>query len=649
MYFQKSKKVAALALALSLAFAGMTQPAEAATADFSITRLAGHAREDVAKNVADLFFKDADTAIVVFDQAFADAISATNISNGKAPILYTKTATLPKATQDALKAMQPSTIYVMGGEKSVTPAVETQLKALVPGATVTRVAGRDRYEVNAKAAAIGGKDAENIVVTTGQVYSDALVAAPYAKTKNATVVLTGTNVAPAVKNYIKSLGQGVGVEVIGGTYYVKDAFVKEIEALTGTTATRISGKDRYEAAAALAQQHFGKATDAFLASGEVFSDALSASAAAQAKNAPILLAKKTSFIGAGLSYLKNADNLSHLYVMGGTNTLSNNLIDGIAERTGGKVVDEGGSPSTPDINTADSPRTKVDVSTLPESVQAALKTLRQDMSTEGASEFVNELNKLRAGAGLDPVVYDPNLSVEAAYRVMTGQLTGELPKGGQYWSGDEYYRVVGAFGQYPNLMENLNNIFLDAGGSATVTNVGLAKYNGAWGFYFGGTEEAVKKATAEFRHILSGTYDKDAAATALQDLNAVRQQYGVGAVKIDPVLQKLAEARAKESTGLSSHTRPDGKHYTDEFNKTGQYSSMGESLGTVETSKELFDGLMNHGPHAATVIDSRYTNVGIAAYRAEDGRMYWDIVYAVPGSRYTTDFQLKDLSPLYHR
>lgn len=102
----KQKRLQSVALALllagTLAFTGMfATTANAAAEKFTVTRLSGARREDVAKKVSDTFFTKptkADRVILVNDLAFADAISSTNNSQGQYPILYTHKESMPEAT-----------------------------------------------------------------------------------------------------------------------------------------------------------------------------------------------------------------------------------------------------------------------------------------------------------------------------------------------------------------------------------------------------------------------------------------------------------------------------------------------------------------------------------------------------------------------
>ena len=177
----------------------------------------------------------------------------------------------------------------MGRKNSVSEAVAGEVKNII-GKTPVRVGGKDRYEVSVNSAQFR-KAPQKVMITTGQVYSDALIAAPYAQKEKATVSLVGTTLSQSAKNYLNAVSK-VQTEIIGGKRYVQAAMEQEIAYSAGTYPNRIGGADRYEVSASLVKKNFGNAQYAFLASDQVFSDALSASSAAQKLNAPILLTQK---------------------------------------------------------------------------------------------------------------------------------------------------------------------------------------------------------------------------------------------------------------------------------------------------------------------------------------------------------------------
>ncbi|MBN2839704.1 MAG: cell wall-binding repeat-containing protein [Coriobacteriia bacterium] len=85
--------------------------------------------------------------------------------------------------------------------------------------------------------------------------------------------------------------------------------------------TRISGDDRYETSAEIARTRFGAATNAVLATGEDFPDALCASALAGALDAPLLLTRKDT-VPASITSALTELGVENVWIVGGTGVIS---------------------------------------------------------------------------------------------------------------------------------------------------------------------------------------------------------------------------------------------------------------------------------------------------------------------------------------
>lgn len=94
------------------------------------------------------------------------------------------------------------------------------------------------------------------------------------------------------------------------------------DAVPDATVRRIAGADRYETAARVAEHFFGSASHAFLASGEVFSDAVSASGVAAAiGDVPVLLTPASGTSAHALDALEGL-GVETADVIGGSRTIS---------------------------------------------------------------------------------------------------------------------------------------------------------------------------------------------------------------------------------------------------------------------------------------------------------------------------------------
>lgn len=89
---------------------------------------------------------------------------------------------------------------------------------------------------------------------------------------------------------------------------------------------RISGLNRYETSAMIARERFGTATNAVLATGEDFPDALCASALAGALDAPLLLTQKASAPASITSALTDL-GVDNVWIVGGTGVVSSAVDD----------------------------------------------------------------------------------------------------------------------------------------------------------------------------------------------------------------------------------------------------------------------------------------------------------------------------------
>ena len=149
-------------------------------------------RFETAKKIKEKEFKNAKTAIIVNSNEFSDSISATNISNGKSPILYTHSDKLDNITKEALKGVKK--VYITGGEKTISSKVVKELNSL--GIEVIRVKGKDRYDVNAKSATTShpvSNKKQNVVIASGENFADSISSTSLAKKKNAPVLLVKKN------------------------------------------------------------------------------------------------------------------------------------------------------------------------------------------------------------------------------------------------------------------------------------------------------------------------------------------------------------------------------------------------------------------------------------------------------------------------
>lgn len=188
-------------------------------------------------------------------------------------------------------------VWTLGASTS-TAAISPQIVTATgdPAFRVERMAGPDRY---ATAAAVSRQffspGAPVAVVSTGTDFPDGLAAGPAAARWGGPVLLTQPTILPAATRSELVRLRPARIVVTGSSAVVSDTVMADLRRLTTGTVTRIGGPDRYATAAALSAGSFpAGASLAFVATGLLFPDALSAGAAAAVHQAPVLLTGSTA-------------------------------------------------------------------------------------------------------------------------------------------------------------------------------------------------------------------------------------------------------------------------------------------------------------------------------------------------------------------
>lgn len=162
-------------------------------------RVAGGDRYDTSAGIARLVWPDgADTVYVATGAAFPDALSgAAAAARVGAPVLLSQPDALPQVTADALDALSPSSIVLLGGDTALAPAVAAQIAAAT-GVTPRRIAGADRYDTASQIARDGWPDGTpSTYLATGRSFPDALSGAAAAGRRGHPVLLVDTTSLPA--------------------------------------------------------------------------------------------------------------------------------------------------------------------------------------------------------------------------------------------------------------------------------------------------------------------------------------------------------------------------------------------------------------------------------------------------------------------
>ncbi|SHH38925.1 cell wall-binding repeat-containing protein [Clostridium grantii] len=198
-----------------------------------------------------------------------------------------------------------------------------------------RMAGPDRYDTAVAISKAGWTKSDSVIIATGMDFKDALVAAPYAKSKDAPVILTSKNQLSINSiNEIKRL-QAKNVYIIGNTSAVSDNVKNQLISL-GISVNRISGDNKYATAVEVAKE-MGTSNGIVITTSATFADALSIVPIAASYNMPILLTDSNTLPSEVKNYISGKE-IPKTYIIGGTGAVSDTVKNAFSNtvRIGGK-------------------------------------------------------------------------------------------------------------------------------------------------------------------------------------------------------------------------------------------------------------------------------------------------------------------------
>jgi len=203
----------------------------------NIERLSGYDRYDTAMAVVDKANVESGTPVfVVSGENFPDALSVSSFAGSKQyPTLLVGQNDLSAKTKKYLTTNKPSTVYIAGGVFAVSQAIETQIKELLPTATIKRLAGNDLFDTATAIINEFSANPQTLYLANGFNFPDALAGSALAAKTGAPVLLINSNsgtLPPAVEVYLKKLrneGSRPMVRALGGTAVVPDTLIQQVE------------------------------------------------------------------------------------------------------------------------------------------------------------------------------------------------------------------------------------------------------------------------------------------------------------------------------------------------------------------------------------------------------------------------------------
>ena len=291
---------------------------------FKQVRLSGSNRYETSVKISENGWANADSAVLVSGEAFADALSAAPFAKQiNAPILLTSNDSLDKNTAAELSRLKVKKVYIIGGIGVISGSIENALKTME--INIERISGSDRYATSLEVAKQISSPGQ-VFIASGKEFSDGISISSYAALSGSPILLTdGSQLNDDALQYIKD--NKSTPYVIGGTGVVHDSIVKNLG------AERISGLDRYATNLAVLSKFDDKydLSNIYLASGSEFSDALCGSAAASKENASVVLLDKNNSSDIK-NYIKSKTaNTNQIHILGGEGVISQDIVNQILQ------------------------------------------------------------------------------------------------------------------------------------------------------------------------------------------------------------------------------------------------------------------------------------------------------------------------------
>lgn len=281
-------------------------------------RIAGTNRYSTAVAVSKKGWETAEYVVLARGDNYADALAGAPLAYAlNAPILLTESSGLTAVTQAEIQRLRATRVIILGGTSAIGQVAEEALGEM--GLTVERITGANRFDTAALIAArVAPTGATKAVLVSGNDFPDALSVAAYAAKESLPILLTQSGSLPAATaQALQNLGVQETV-VVGGASVVSNEVLTSVPG-----ATRISGSDRYATSVAAAEYFNPASTQAFIATGLNFADALSGAVLAAKNSSGIFLVGAT--VPQGLAEYFAEKGVAALMILGGPAGISSQL------------------------------------------------------------------------------------------------------------------------------------------------------------------------------------------------------------------------------------------------------------------------------------------------------------------------------------
>lgn len=192
------------------------------------------------------------------------------------------------------------------------------VKDVQAATNIKRLAGSTRYETAIEISKSGWATSDNIVLATGENFSDSLCATPLAKQLNAPILLSPKSMfSKGLLDEVKRL-KVKNVYIIGGEGVISKDIENKFKALS-INVIRLYGQDRFKTSMVIADymyKNYSVSNEIVVATGYNFPDALSIAPIAAKLNMPIILTS-TNQVPENINTFLLNNNVKKTFVIGG--------------------------------------------------------------------------------------------------------------------------------------------------------------------------------------------------------------------------------------------------------------------------------------------------------------------------------------------
>ena len=298
-------------LTVAALIAAMIVPASVSNAaEQKVIRISGKDRIATSVEISKSAYSTSENVVLASGFNFADALSAGQLASAlNAPLLLSSKDKLDNETESEINRLKAKNVYIVGGNHTIKKSsVDSYLKK--KNIKVTRLEGNNRYKTSEKVMEKTKEfiNPQYLLIASGKDFPDALAATSLMVNHKSVMVLSDGNSYPS--SNLKEIA-------IGG---------KKQLPLEKFKGERISGRNRYETALAIAKRSFNDNENVVLASGQVFADSLSAVSLTKKHNAPIILTEFENLTKKTKEYLNKKESI---YIVGGFKTIDKDILANI--------------------------------------------------------------------------------------------------------------------------------------------------------------------------------------------------------------------------------------------------------------------------------------------------------------------------------